>query len=288
MTKEEKEQQSKELGDMFNALESGSVQTDAPSTDPPGDIKTDPPTTDEPKTDPPTTDAPKTDAPKTDAPETDAPKTEAPTTDAPDEAAELKRENEELRKKIDDLSAPKTKVPTTTAPVTDAPIEEQDFIGEIDLDEVSRDPKEFNKMLNKVYSKGVADSRLEFKNYNKSTLERVPSLVSDTVSIQQKLKDLTDNFYKENKDLMKFKKVVSVVFDEMVAENPNDPYDKVLSGVGPEVRKRLELKKTEKKSKDDRTPPLLPRKKGGRNRPPVSKGDTVADDIGTMNESLNR
>ncbi len=282
MTKEEKEQQSKELGDMFNALESGSVQTDAPSTDPPDDIKTDPPATDEPKTDPPTTDAP-----KTDAPETDAPKTEAPTTDAPDEAAELKRENDELRKKIDDLSAPETKVPTTTAPVTDAPIEEQDFIGEIDLDEVSRDPKEFNKIMNKIYAKAVTDTRLEFKNYNKSTLERVPSLVSDTVTIRQKLKDLTDNFYKENKDLMGFKKVVSVVFDEMVAEKPDKPYDKVLSDVGPEVRKRLELKKTEKKSRDDRTPPL-PRKKSGRNRPPVPKGDTVADDIGTMNESLNR
>ena len=293
MNKEEKEQEKKELGAMFDALEGGGVQTDAPSTDPPA-AKTEPPSTDEPKTDPPTkdepkTDAPETDAPKTDAPETDAPKTEAPTTDAPDDLDQIKKDNEELRRKIDELSAPKTKPPTTTAPATDPPIEEQDFVGKIDLEDVARSPEEFNKLLNKIYSKAVTDTRLEFKNYNKSTLEKVPALVSDNVSVQQKLKALTDNFYKENPDLDGFKKVVSTVFDELVVETPNDPYDKVLSKVGDEVRKRLELKKVKKEPKGKRTPaPPLPRKKGRTNRPVVPKGDTVADEIGTMNESLNR
>ena len=295
MNKEEKEQEKKELGAMFDALESGGAQTDAPLTDPPGDdLKTEPPSTDEPKTDAPATDepktdAPETDAPKTDAPETDAPKTEAPTTDAPDEAAELKRENDELRRKLDEASAPKTKPPTTTAPATDSPIEEQDFVGEIDLEDVARSPEEFNKLLNKIYSQAVTDTRLEFKNYNKSTLERVPVLVSENVSVQQKLKALTDNFYKENPDLNSFKKVVSTVFDELVVEAPNDPYDKVLSKVGDEVRKRLELKKVEKGPKGKKTPaPPLPRKKGRANRPVAPKKGGLADEIGAMNESLNR
>ena len=247
MSDEEKKQEKKELDAMFDALDGGGARTDAPSTDPPeDDLKTEPPSTDEPKTEPPTTDEPETDAPKTDAPETDAPKTEAPTTDIPDEAAELKRENDELRRKLDEASAPKTKPPTTTAPATDPPIEVQDFVGELDLEDISRSPGEFNKLLNKIYSKAVSDTRLEFKNYNKSTLEKVPALVSDNVSVQQKLKALTDNFYKENPDLDGFKKVVSTVFDELVVETPNDPYDKVLSKVGDEVRRRLELKKVKK------------------------------------------
>lgn len=276
--KEQKKQEKKELDAMFDSFESGTVKTDAPATEPPVEAKTDPPSTDEPKTEP----------PSTDEPETDEPKTEAPTTDTPDEAAELKRENEELRKKVDEMSAPKTKAPSTTAPATEPPIEEQDFVGDLDPDGMSS--KELNDLLNKVHVKAVTDTRLEFKNYNQATLAKVPELVSDNVSVQNKLAALTASFYKDNPDLKGFPKVVGTVFDELAAKNPNDPYDKVLEDVGVEVRNRLEIKKKEVKKKADNgsSVPPLPRKKGSRTRPAQRKGDPVTNEIGEMNESLNR
>ena len=241
------------------------------TTDPPV-IRTDPPTTDAPdiKTEPPSTDEP--DEFKTDAPETSAPKTEVPTTDAPDDRDQIITD---LRKKLADKDeAPKTKAPTTTAPLT---FEDQDFIGDLDIE----DSSDLNKILNTVYQKGVTDTR--------GMVGEQATSIPDIVNLVTTLQKATEIFYDENKDLAPFKKVVSTVFEDLVAKNPNKPYTDLMADVAPEARKRLELPPLQKKTVDKGKSPKLPRKKGKsgktEHKPTL---DPMQTDIDEMNKDLRR
>lgn len=135
-------------------------------------------------------------------------------------------------------------------------IEDQDFLGEVDLDELTRDPKEFNKVLNKIYQKAVMDTR-------SSVVETLPEIVKTNIAIMNELKSTSDRFYEDNKDLQPFRKVVSVVFDELASASPTKNYSDLIKEVGPEVRKRLNItKKVEVKEVKKSDPPKLPQKGG--------------------------
>lgn len=273
-----------ELKDMFDALETSSGvvdSTDAPTTDEPGGNETDAPTTDEPIV---------TDEPETDAPETKAPKTEPPATSPPDDEVErMREENEELKRKIDELSAPKTKAPKTEAPTTDPPIEDEDFIGEMDLGDSDVDPKELNKVLNVIYKKAVQKARDEGKKSSETLLREVPKIITSDMSAQETLQKLTENFYKQNEDLRSFPKAVAAVFDELVEQNPDKKPDEVLSLVGKETRKRLGLKEPVKKTKKDKdNPPPLHRRKGKRSTQQTEESSGMSKEIDDMNKTLNR
>jgi hypothetical protein len=244
------------------------VVTDAP--------KTDPPTTDEPKTDPPTTDAP--DEFKTDAPETKAPETKAPTTDAPDDRDQVIAD---LRAKLAEKDAPvvpKTKAPTTEAPVT---FETQDFLKDLDVENLTDNTEEFNKLLNAVYQKAVTDTR----SVPGIDLQSIPDMVMVATNLQK----VTESFYAENKDLKPFKKIVATVFDDLVAKDSNKTFGEIIKDVAPEVRKRLELPDQVKKPLDKGKSPKLPRKKG---KPGRSQDKPVLHPLRTeleeMNETLGR
>ena len=133
-------------------------------------------------------------------------------------------------------------------------IEDQDFLGEVDLDELTRDPKEFNKVLNKIYQKAVMDTR-------SSVVETLPEIVKTNIAIMNELKSTSDRFYEDNKDLQPFRKVVSVVFDELASASPTKNYSDLIKEVAPEVRKRLNItKKVEVKEVKKSDPPKLPQK----------------------------
>jgi len=111
------------------------------------------------------------------------------------------------------------------------------------------------------------------------------------MELQKTLKELSDKFYNDNKDLQPFKKVVGVVFEEIASQNPKLPYTEVLGKVGVETRKRLELKPLVivPDTKDDDGPPPLPRvKKGGRIVQPKPESNPVTRQIDEMNKTLNR
>lgn len=242
----------------------GSVETDAPTTN-------EPPTTEEPdiKTEAPTTDEPSV---ETEAPETTAPKTEAPTTDAPDDRDQI---ISDLRTKLNEKDV------TTKAPITLAPIEEQDFLKDLDLEELTGNPEKFNKLLNSIYRKAVTTQR-ELESEVNQALPNMINVVSN-------LKKATDDFYDKNKDLEPFKKVVAHVFDDLVAANPDKPYTEVMSNVAQETRKRLELPKPTNKKVDKGIPPRLPNKKkkpGQTVHKPESS--PLEEGIDAMNKSLGR
>jgi hypothetical protein len=245
--------------------------------------------TEAPSTEAAATEAAVTETPGTEAPGTEAPGTEAPTTEAPIEDEEKKRlmeENERLRKQIEDSLSPKTSAPGTKAPSTEAPIEEIDFLGEdVDLDELTRDTKVLNALLNKIYSEGIKASRA----YQESTLRSIPDIVKNSISVQSTLRKEVESFYSRNKDLEPFKKVVANVYEELAAENPDWTIAKIFESVEEETRKRLEL---HKKAGSTGTPTTeAPRKPKfanvkGRQARQKHKTDSLLDEIDEMNKEI--
>lgn len=167
--------------------------------------------------------------------------------------------------------------------------EEQDFIGDLDLDDLTRDKTAFNKILNSVYAKGVNDSK---RIATEGVLNSIPDIVKHNLTLLTNLKEMSDNFYNENKDLVPFKRVVAAVFEEVAAQNPDKKYNELMNLVGPEARKRLELHKQATKNDkaendDENKPPRLHSTRSGQ-RQQTTKPNTSAleKEISEMNKSL--
>ena len=213
---------------------------------------------------------------------------------APEDKPEVKEEPDERDKVISDLRArvadmeaekAKPKVEPSAEPKVE-PLEEQDFIGEVDLDDLGRDPKEFNKVLNKIYQKAVSDAHARIQR-------DLPKVVESNITLMENMKRTSDQFYEENPDLKSFQKVVASVFEEMASAAPDKSYMEVVKGVAPEVRKRLGI--TEKppdkggtQTKND-PPPKLP-SKGARAGSVQTQPNTdpLQAELEEMSKSLGR
>jgi hypothetical protein len=240
------------------------------------------------------TDAPSTDAPTTDAPiedgdlTTDAPGTEAPSTDAP--TTESPNVEEELRRRIAELEAerkaPKTDAPTTNAPTTEAPFTNEDFLGEMDLDDLTRDPEKFNELLNNVLKKGMEMAKGLTTKESENVLKSIPDIVKNNLTLVTNLTKAREKFYEENADLKPWGKVVAAVFEEVAAKNPDKTITENLSIVGDEVRKRLNLKKDAIKANKNSGPPKLPRNKGNKRTQTKPQTSGLVAEIDAMNKSI--
>jgi len=255
------------------------IATEPPGTDAPG---TNAPVSDSPLTEAPATGSPSTESPSTQAPSTESPSTNAPATDAPDEKDKI---IEELRAKLAEKESLKTDAPTTEAPLA---LDIQDFVGDLDIEDVMNDPAEFNKLLNKIYQQAVTDTR---KVLGEGVLRSIPDIVRSNIITMANLQKASDQFYADNEDLRPFKKVVAAVFEELASENPDKRFDVIMKDVAPEVRKRLELHKqaTKKDVGDGNKPPRLPRKKGrsGRNQDKPNPSPLL-NELEQMNKTLRR
>jgi hypothetical protein len=203
-----------------------------------------------------------TTAPSTVAPSTESPSTESPTTDAPeeDEKDKLIRELREKLAEKEKVKEPEPKQEPEPEPKKPEPIsfEDQDFINDLDLDDLSRDPKEFNKLLNTVYKKAITDTR---NLLAENILRAIPEIVRANVTVMNNLKEASDEFYKNNQDLKSFKKVVATVFEEIASDNPGKPFETLFPMVADEARKRLDLHK-QAIGPQATKPPKLPSRKG--------------------------
>ncbi|MBE3140339.1 MAG: hypothetical protein IMZ53_07140 [Thermoplasmata archaeon] len=166
-------------------------------------------------------------------------------------------------------------------------LDAQDFIGELDIEDVIHDKEAFNKLLNSVYTKGVNDSK-------KIATEGIPDIVKSNVNLLTSLKEASDNFYKENQELAPFKKVVAAVFEELAVKEPNKKYTELMNLVAPEARKRLGLTKQaareEKDNKDEKgKPPRLHGAKNNQRQHPSHKNPSALEsEISEMNKVVGR
>jgi len=173
----------------------------------------------------------------------------------PSEIDQLKQTLVELRAELAELKAGKKQEPEKPAdpgPEKDKEEEpkEHDFVGDLDLDEATRDPKVLNTVLNNIYKKAMIDSRT-------AIIKQLPTIVEERITVQNALKKLSEDFYSENSDLKGFPKVVALVYNELASANPNSTIQDIMKDVAPEVRKRLGLpaeRKVAEKKADDQKP----------------------------------
>lgn len=196
----------------------------------------------------------------------------------------------DLRAEVARLSTPKPEVKKEEPPpAPKVEYAEQDFVGETDPDELVRDPKVFNALLNKVYRQAAEDTR---KSVSEGVLRSIPDIVKANADQQEQLKTMKNKFYAENKDLEAFPKVVAAVFEETAAAHPDRTYEENLKDVAVESRKRLGLHKTAAAQtiKEKNTPPKLPTKGGKVGRPSSEKPSTDAfeADLNSMNDAIGR
>jgi len=172
-------------------------------------------------------------------------------------------------------------------------LEDQDFIGDQDIEDIIHDKDTFNKLLNSVYTKGVNDSK---KISTEDILSSIPDIVKHNLNLLTLLKETSDKFYNDNKDLVPFKRVVAAVFEDIAAQNPDKKYTELMNLVAPEARKRLDLHKQvmrEGKNKNGGE------KKGGGPRLPNAKSNlkhslqksnssSLESEISEMNKLLRR
>ena len=172
-------------------------------------------------------------------------------------------------------------------------LEDQDFIGDQDIEDIIRDKDTFNKLLNSVYTKGVNDSK---KISTEDILSSIPDIVKHNLNLLTSLKEISDKFYNDNKDLVPFKRVVAAVFEDIAAQNPDKKYTELMNLVAPEARKRLDLhKQVMRKEKNEKGG----EKKGGGPRLPEAKSNlkhslqksnptSLESEISEMNKLLGR
>lgn len=249
------------------------IVTDAPVTEV---VVTESASTEAPGTEAPTTDAPEEF--ETEAPSTEAVSTEAPTTDIPKESdTDLMAEIERLKNELKEV---KEKGPKTSAPATEAPLADEDFLGGLDLDDLSSDPEAFNKVLNAVYRKGLEAA----KKTSSESMATLPDMIKENISVIQALERASSDFYEKNKELEPYKDVVATVFGEVASQNPDKTYQENLDLTGAEVRKRLKIE-GKKVTKDK--PPRLPNP--GKQQRPTQKSEPSGFDseLDAMEKALN-
>lgn len=214
--------------------------------------------------------------------------TDAPTTEPPPEEKDKDKIIAELRAKIDELSTKQPKneneqEQTTQEKQEPLTFQEQDFIGESDVDDLISDPKEFNKLLNDLYKKTISDAR---QLVGEAVLRSIPDIVRANVTIINDLQKASDEFYSTNEDLKPFKKVVATVFEEVASENPGKPFNEIFPKVADEARKRLELYK--KTVQPTNKPPKLPTRKNRIATKAKPNTDPLLSELEEMNKALRR
>lgn len=221
-------------------------------------------------------------------PEETPPKEEERKEEAKAEPTDLEKTIAELKSEIAALKAkPKEEEKPPEEKPPEEQVEDHDFVGNLDLDEVSRSSEELNKLLNKLYKKGMIDSK-------NAIMAKLPDLVRNQVEAVDTMRKAGETFYNQNEDLRAFQEVVVLVYDEEVKKNANRTIGEVFKDVAKEVRKRLKLpepkpgeKKEEVINRDNDAPPKLPN--AGSRAGKVSgeqEVSSVESDIDAMNKAL--
>ncbi|RLF65655.1 MAG: hypothetical protein DRN30_03600 [Thermoplasmata archaeon] len=190
------------------------------------------------------------------------------------ELKNLRMELDDLRKSIDkkpsedDQKDDKSK----DDPSEEDKLSEEDFLGDIDLDDLTRNPDIFNKVLNKVYMKGVEIGKGYSKKSVDSIISTLPEVMHSTRSLEEELQSINKQFYTDNEDLIPWKKSVAIVYDELAEQNPDKNYNEILPSVAEEVRKRLGIKKSEDNKDKDKDKDGDKDKNKDKLPPPPSRG----------------
>jgi hypothetical protein len=172
------------------------------------------------------------------------------------------------------LEQPATIAPAvqSTTAVADVTADSHDFLAGLDIDEVLSSAESLNKLLNVVYSRALEQgTRLATENVLRST----PQAISQFVTQHMTMREMVDDFYKNNPALAAVKRTVASVANEIALEKPELKLEELFKEAGEKVHKMLGLKKGVQQAPTTtrgRTALLTPRGNNGRVQAPALQG----------------
>lgn len=124
-----------------------------------------------------------------------------------------------------------------------------DFLGENDLEGVTKDKDSFNKFLNSFYHK-----------IREQVVRETSKVASATASSQAYYRDKINQFYTDNDDLKPVQRYVGAVAQQVASEKPELELDSLLEETNKRVRQTLGIHKEaqEKETQRQKKKPALP------------------------------
>lgn len=122
---------------------------------------------------------------------------------------------------------------------------QQRILGDLDIDDVTSDPKLFTQVLQKAISLG---RDLTYEH----VMKRIPKMVIQQAKGYQDLMEMTRRFYNQNKDLRSYKNTVAAAANEIHSEHPEWGVEQIMTEAAKRARKSIGLSK---KAQKQPTPP---------------------------------
>lgn len=160
-------------------------------------------------------------------------------------------------------------------------VEDIDFVGEADIDEILATKEGLNKLLSVVYKRGMEEaSRLSAENILRSLPQTISTYVTQHLTLQETVKQ----FYDTNPDLVSVKKTVAAVANEIASENPGQELQTVFDEAAKRVRTMLNLRTPQPVSKGREVGLLGTNRNDGSKRTPVPQLQGLQREIGELLE----
>lgn len=116
--------------------------------------------------------------------------------------------------------------------------QEHNFLDGLDIDDVLSSGENLNKLLLAVYNRGLQES---LRMANTQFTAQAPNLVREHVTQHMTMRELVDNFYSTNPDLIHARKTVGAIANEVSQENSELSIDEVFAEAAKRTREVLGL-----------------------------------------------
>lgn len=187
----------------------------------------------------------------------------------------LKKQNQLLMEQLEKITERLGAKPIIEEKKEEKKVDELDLIGELDIDEVVSNKNLFNQVLNVAISK--IEERIEAKINS-----IIPQVTSSHVNHAINIRETTENFYKENSDLVPVKKTVGRIAAEIYADEPTITLPELYKKAADKTREVLgivRINKTGENSQRERKPEFATASRSGDRSKGKDQIDPVQQDI---------
>jgi len=197
-----------------------------------------------------------------------------------DEITTIKKQNEILMQRIEELSGKimePAKVAEPQVQESQANASVYDIIGDNDIDDVLASKELFNSAISKAM-KMAEESAVQ------KIFTSLPHIVMKQMQQQFTIKQATDEFYRDNPDLEPVKKTVAAVANEIYSTNPQLSVVEIFQKSAEKTREILGLRKqaTRLVNEQGRMPELVKRTQGNREKMKIPNVDKMQQELSDL------
>jgi hypothetical protein len=148
----------------------------------------------------------------------------------------------------EESQTPPAKAMPTPQPAPVSSDEPVDYIGDLDIDDVTADKEIFNRIINQAVADAVARAKTAA---TQDTMLAIPDVIQHQVKQQNYINNAVRSFYEDNPDLSEVRPTVAAVAQNLAAEHPDWNIEKLFTEAGEATRKVLRLPKAASSTKPD-------------------------------------